>query len=305
MADAVNPTGNDGEVVEKIAFLLTQLPKPVRDFVESRERTDIALALSQKYQLHVDQAGVFERSFLHMLIGIASPVEFVEDLREAGISEETITGLANDLNDQVFKKLRRQEQEIGQAPQPATPPSPQAPATAAPTPAPAPVAPPPLPAPEPPAPEPMRTMQADMAHIQGQYQAPPQYAPMYQPMQQVQYVPFGYAPIPMQQPGGYWVPVVMPQQIQAPMQAPASYPQPQYQPPVPPPPAPAPVPVHEAPVPPLPPAPPAAEPEPTYTPPPPVRSAAPPPNLPRFEQSAQEATPLRKEYSVDPYREPI
>lgn len=281
---ATDPSLNitDEDVSWSLSTLIAQLPLPVRNFVQSQERTDIALALSQKYQLHADQAGAFERSFLYMLLGVSDPKEFVADLREAGISEEAVAGLASDLNEQVFKRLRREEEQAAAAPAPPPPPVP--------TPQPV-VAPAPPPAPEPPAPQPVRTMGADMAQVQAGYQMPYPQQPMYPPVQQVQYVPFGYAPIPMQQPGGYWVPVVLPQQ---PM-----YPQ-QMQQPVPPPPPPTPPTPAPAPVAPPPPPPPAPQPEVQRVAPPP------PPNLPVMEAAPVENNdPLKKEYGVDPYREPL
>lgn len=278
MATDPSLTISDDDINQSVAVLLEHLPAPVRAFVKSQERTDIALALSQKYRLHADQAGVFEQSFLYMLLGVSDPKEFVADLREAGISEEAVAGLANDLNEQVFKPLRREEEQVAAPAAPPPPPPPSAPA------------PPPPPPPPPVAPaEPMRTMGTDMAHVQAGYQMPYPQQPMYPSVQQVQYVPFGYAPIPMQQPGGYWVPVVLPQQQPV-------YP-PQMQqpvPPSPPPPPPAPVVVPATPPPP---------------PPPPVferEVPPPPPNLPTMEVSPTEsADPLKKEYGVDPYREPF
>lgn len=98
-------------VSEAIAVLLHDLPKPVQDFVTGSERERIALSLSQKYRLHADQAGEFEQAYLHMLLGISSPEEFVDTLTKAGIAPESVRGLANDVNEQVFVPLRKAEQE--------------------------------------------------------------------------------------------------------------------------------------------------------------------------------------------------
>lgn len=101
---------NELSVDEAIATLLSELPKPVQDFVTSPERARIALSLSQKYRLHADQAGEFERAYMYMLLGISSPEEFVDTLTKAGIAADTVRSLASDVNEQVFVPLRKAEQ---------------------------------------------------------------------------------------------------------------------------------------------------------------------------------------------------
>jgi hypothetical protein len=100
---------------EKIALLEEELPVAIQNFLHSSERDSISLKLSQKYNLHADQAGAFERAYLYMLLGVNSPEDFVRDLQEAGIPSETIKGLTADINELVFKKL--QQQELAATPQ--------------------------------------------------------------------------------------------------------------------------------------------------------------------------------------------
>ncbi len=111
----------DASVTEAVAALLSELPKPVQDFVTGPERARIALSLSQKYNLHADQAGEFEHAYMFMLLGVSSPEEFVDSLTKAGIPAENVRGLAKDVNEQVFVPLRRAEQGARQsAPKPET-----------------------------------------------------------------------------------------------------------------------------------------------------------------------------------------
>ncbi len=126
---------------DKVAFLEGELPKPVQDFLHSPERDAVSLRLSQKYGLHADQAGIFEKAYLYMLLGVNSPDEFVQDLKDGGLAPDTINGLTNDVNEQVFKRLREQERTSVQstpvrAPAPAAVPAmqvlPTPPAAAAP-----------------------------------------------------------------------------------------------------------------------------------------------------------------------------
>ena len=105
----MNPEGAQ-TVEDAIGTLVGGLPGPVRDFVTSPERARIALSLSEKYNLHVDQAGEFEKAYMFMLLGIASPEEFVDTLTKAGLPPDTVRGLAKDVNEQVFVPLRKAEQ---------------------------------------------------------------------------------------------------------------------------------------------------------------------------------------------------
>lgn len=94
------------DVNTAVSSLMEDLPLPVQDFLRSDERDAVTRELSAKYNLHVDQAGDFERSFLFMLLGIASPEEFVSNLTLAGLAPEAISGLAADINTRVFMRLR-------------------------------------------------------------------------------------------------------------------------------------------------------------------------------------------------------
>lgn len=94
---------------EKVAILTKELPKPIQNFLHSPERDAVSSDLSRKYALHADQAGIFERSYLYMLLGVYSPEEFVQELRTAGITEQATQGLTADINERVFKRLQSAE----------------------------------------------------------------------------------------------------------------------------------------------------------------------------------------------------
>lgn len=95
---------------------MEDLPLPIRKFLQSPERDAVSLRLTQKYGLHADDAGTFERAYIYMLLGVFTPDEFVQELRENGLEGNTIRGLADDVNEQVFKKLRQEEREEGPVP---------------------------------------------------------------------------------------------------------------------------------------------------------------------------------------------
>ena len=107
----MSPDETNGLTLEdSIATLLSGLPGPVQDFVLGPDRPRIAIELSKKYNLHVDQAGALEQAFMYMLLGVSSPEEFVDSLTKANIPAESVRGLAQDVNEQVFLPLRKAEQ---------------------------------------------------------------------------------------------------------------------------------------------------------------------------------------------------
>lgn len=101
---------------------MRDLPKPIRDFLTSDQRDVVVRDLSTKYNLHVDQAGEFERAFILMLLGINKPEEFMSSLSAVGLTPDVINGLAADLNTKVFVPLRNAE--LAQAAAPAKKPEP-------------------------------------------------------------------------------------------------------------------------------------------------------------------------------------
>lgn len=130
---------------DSMQILLMQVPMPVRDFVLNTlpMKTE---ELMTRYQLHVDQGGTLERELLLMLLGQETPTEFVSALQDMGLDGQTIQSLTNDINKEVFMKLRESEERVGVAPVQVAPTMPQHIVV--------PVAPPPMPAPRPVAPPP-------------------------------------------------------------------------------------------------------------------------------------------------------
>ena len=109
MPDNVDQNIDEVAFQKNIHTVLHTLPKALQDFLTSEERDVVALHISSRYSLHVDQAGSFQRAYLLMLMGLLTPAEFVGSLESAGISSETIKSLTNDVNEMVFKPLREKE----------------------------------------------------------------------------------------------------------------------------------------------------------------------------------------------------
>ncbi len=262
---------------ESIATLLRVLPGPVQAFILGSDRPRIAIELSTKYNLHVDQAGVLEQAFMYMLLGVSSPEEFVDALTKANIPAESVRGLAQDVNEQVFLPLRQAEQ-AGTPAIVRTAPAPQVilPGSNEPVPV---VVPKPIEATVPvqvPPPPPGSEYQGQLQHVYGyipqQMPPPMMYAPSYA-------VPPGYgAPVymmPPQPPVQGW-----PQQAPAQLQQPPSAPAPAVEAPTP----------QESPV--------------RVVAPPPERIPAPAPQT-QPKATLNPGAHIEKNYSADPYREPF
>lgn len=197
--DGVADASRRSDIAGALATIIANLPAPVREFVNGPDRDRVSLELMQKYRLHADEAGEFERAYIRMLLGIDTPDEFILSLRQAGIPDQSISGLINDVNEMVFIPLRRKEREMSE-PQPEPKPS------AAPPPPPA-----AIPA-SPPAPLPPQTPSA-----------PTYMPPIPGSQQQVYWVPVSITAVPQpymttQPPVGYQAPqpVPAPEPVQPP-----------------------------------------------------------------------------------------
>ena len=99
------------------------LPPVIRTYLAEGKYTTVARNLTAKYGLRIDQAGVLERELMLLLMGIENPEEFTQALlEEAQLDQKTINSLSQDVNEQVFIPLRKEEENKGvNAPQSAIP----------------------------------------------------------------------------------------------------------------------------------------------------------------------------------------
>jgi hypothetical protein len=124
------PVDQNEETLENsVTEVIGTLPLPIQNFLQSPERDQISIKLTNKYSLHLDQASRFEKAYLFMLMGILTPEQFVSDLQAAGIDQVTVKALANDVNEEVFKPLRQKERQGSPAVASTRPSSPVQPAT--------------------------------------------------------------------------------------------------------------------------------------------------------------------------------
>ncbi|HCR52670.1 TPA: hypothetical protein DIV48_03460 [Candidatus Kaiserbacteria bacterium] len=104
------------------------LPPPIRSYLAQGRYTSVAKNLMMKHRLRIDQAGILEREIMLLLMGIENPDEFTQSLaEEAKLDEQTINGIVQDVNEQIFIPLREEMRRGEQKPQQSGPAAPVAP----------------------------------------------------------------------------------------------------------------------------------------------------------------------------------
>ena len=99
---------------QDLSTVVSQLPPPVRAFFVSGKVETVAKNLMLKYQLHIDQGAVVEREIILLLLGLKDPAEFTKALaEEAKLDQQTVNGIVQDINTQIFIPLREEEMKGG------------------------------------------------------------------------------------------------------------------------------------------------------------------------------------------------
>ncbi len=97
----------DPTLADDIKQLLTEVPPPIRAVFASGKVEAVAKNLMQKNQLHIDQGAIVEREIILLLLGLKSPGEFTQTLAlEANLNQQTVSGIVQDVNTQIFIPLR-------------------------------------------------------------------------------------------------------------------------------------------------------------------------------------------------------
>ncbi len=106
----------DSTLENDIKELMKEVPAPIRAFFASGKVEVVAKNLMQKYRLHVDQGAIVEREVILLLLGLKDPTEFTKTLaEEARLDQQTVNGIVQDVNAQIFVPLRG---EMRKGPQP-------------------------------------------------------------------------------------------------------------------------------------------------------------------------------------------
>ena len=101
---------------DSLKEVMQTLPPVIRTYLTQGKYTAVAKTLMAKYDLRIDQGGVLEREIMLLLMGVEDPNEFVKALsEEAGLSQQVINGISQDVNEQIFTPLRAEEMKGGMA----------------------------------------------------------------------------------------------------------------------------------------------------------------------------------------------
>lgn len=112
---------------ESVAQVMRTLPPVIRTYLLQGKLTPVVKDLTERYSLRIDQGGVLERETMLLLMGVEDPTEFIQALTELGLDKETVNGIVQDVNDQIFVPLQKEMkgEKVGmQQPPKVTAPSP-------------------------------------------------------------------------------------------------------------------------------------------------------------------------------------
>ena len=99
---------------ESVAQVMQTLPPVIRNYLAQEKYTPVTRSLMMKYHLRTDQGGVLEREIMLLLMGIESPAEIIQMLtEEARLDQQTINGIMQDVNEQIFIPIRERMRNAG------------------------------------------------------------------------------------------------------------------------------------------------------------------------------------------------
>lgn len=112
---------HDEKLEEDIKSILKEVPLPIHRLFSSGKVELVAKNLMQKYQLHIDQGAILEREIIFLLLGLKDPDEFTKSLlQEAQIQKDSVESITKDVNEQIFMPLH-EEMRNGPTPTQKTP----------------------------------------------------------------------------------------------------------------------------------------------------------------------------------------
>ncbi|MFA6079829.1 MAG: hypothetical protein WC779_08805 [Candidatus Omnitrophota bacterium] len=98
---------------EQIQDKFEKLPKDLQDAISSAEVRGTIQAVGEKHSLLIDQLGEMVDLIGLIMLGLSPSKDFVKNFsREANVDIDTATEIANDINTEVFGKIRSSMQQI-------------------------------------------------------------------------------------------------------------------------------------------------------------------------------------------------
>lgn len=85
-----------------------RIPKKVRGVISAFNWESKVEEIGKKHKLHIDQMGELRNETLFMLVGLTHPGDFYTKIQEVlELPEEKTTAVVNDINEQIFSKIRQ------------------------------------------------------------------------------------------------------------------------------------------------------------------------------------------------------
>ncbi len=92
---------------EEIGKKFDSLPPDIQALINSAEMLSAVQSVATKYKLHIDQTGILEAEVADVMAGFSPIDKFVSNLVSAlSIDQTTAEGVAKDINEGLFLKIR-------------------------------------------------------------------------------------------------------------------------------------------------------------------------------------------------------
>src|SRR3989344_2852727 len=92
---------------EQLREKMKTLPEDLREAFFSEEVTNVIIKTAKNYGLHVDQYGILGGEVYGIIFGLSHPKDFIINLtNRVGVEKEIAKKIAEDINLQIFQKIR-------------------------------------------------------------------------------------------------------------------------------------------------------------------------------------------------------
>lgn len=89
-----------------------KVPEPIREFLVGEELTDATSAIGQHYALHIDRVGELVDVITETLLGFIQPLSLADELfKRVGIRREDSAAVIAEINEKIFIPLQRKVKE--------------------------------------------------------------------------------------------------------------------------------------------------------------------------------------------------
>jgi len=98
---------------ENLIQKFKNLPQDLKDAIFDVDSPNVVLAIAKKYGLQIDQAGELADEIGLLMLGVTHPRDFVAKLaKRLGTDSETTRKIAEEINSQIFSKVKESLKKI-------------------------------------------------------------------------------------------------------------------------------------------------------------------------------------------------